>query len=939
MTANLLAGARTDGLSPFGQRGVFPLALLSLLAFCGAAAGRARLYVSPGGSESNPGTRAEPLASMTAARDAIRRRKKDGGLEEPVTVVIAGGTYRLTEPLRFTPQDSGTEQTPITYRAAEGEEPVISGGMIIGGWEKNGKLWRTTVPQVAKGQLYFRQLFVGGRRAIRARTPNEFYLRTAGPLKPLGNRRKARGDPSTKKGFRFREGDLKRWDNLEDVTVELYHSWTTSLHWIDELDMKARTVRFTNRSDWPVGYWERFERYRVENYRKALDMPGEWFLDRESGTLLYWPRKEETMNETQVVAPVVHDLMVLDGRPEQGEFITHLTFRGLTFQHEDWRFEKERKVDGQAHAWKMAAAIKAYGLHHSELRSCEIAHVGTHAVWLAKGCRDNRISRCHIHDCGGGGVYIGPPGKVGYMPPNGRVATAGNVVENSFIHHTSRVLGGSIPIWVGSSARNELRHNEISDFDYTGISVGWCWSRKKKIFQQNNTVEYNHIHHNVGDILSDNGGIYVLGHSPGSVIRRNVVHHIRHYPYINWSRGIYLDGHSSAYTVEQNVAYDIMGNGANVKGHPHTVRDNIFAFCKRSGIRVRPRAPAKQVDAERHTIKRNILVQREGLMINGESHPDHYASIDRNLYWTVGEREPRFNDWSGRHLEKVPKTGEVSFEKWRMTGRDEHSLVANPNFADLQARALRLKRGSPAEKIGFRSFDHGKAGLQGPKEWTRMPESIEREPHEFAPPPPRPPREYDFEKYDDGELPAVDGKLTENENCRLRVTDRVAAGGEKSLLFRDGPAKHRWYPHWAIRFEQRGESGRVKLSFDLRNDDQTPASVDVEFRDWSGSDWHRGPMLRIKPDGRVISAGKPVARLEPGVWTHVEMAFAFGPDAPDTYTLRLTPKGEETQTLEGLPFWEEQFAVCTWFGFSSQDDEKAAYYVDNFSLNLRSENE
>ena len=892
------------------------------------ALGDIHFHVSPDGEDDNPGTRQKPFATVTRARNAIRKLKDEGELDEAVQVVLRGGTYRLREPLTFTPADSGTQHAPITYRAADGQQPVLSGGMRITGWKKDGRMWRTKVPEVAQGDLYFRQLFVNGKRAPRARTPNEFYLRTAGPIKPLADRRKARREPSTKRGFRFREGDIKRWENLEDVTIELYHSWTTSLHWIEELDLQKRIVRFTNQSNWPVGYWETFERYRIGNYLEALDSPGEWYLDRDDGTLYYWPREGEHMQRAEVVAPVLTDLVIFEGDPEEGRFIEHLTFQGLSFQHHDWQFGKDQTVDGQAHARRRIAAIEAEGLRDSTFRDCEVAHVGTHAFWLDKGCQDNRIERCHIHDTGGGGIYVGEPNKVGYMPENDRLKVERNVLENNFIHHTGLRLGGSIGIWIGSSSFNKIRHNEISDFDYTGISVGWCWNPKKDIFQRGNVIEYNHIHHNVGDILSDNGGIYALGYSPGSVMRGNVIHHIRHYPHINTSNGLYLDAATSHYTLENNLVHDIMGQGVLTKGEHNHIRNNILAFCEENGI-----WRLSNHDNEKITVERNIIAQREGMMISGYCHPEHFADIDRNLYWAAGDHRPIFDDWSGRIVKEVPRTGEMGFEEWQQLGQDTHSVVANPEFAAAGGRDFRLREDSPAGKVGFEEFDFTKAGLYGDEQWTSMPDRIDREPHEFAPPPPKQPINYGFEGYEPGGTPLVRGRLNQAKNCSIAVSDEAAATGERSLKFTDGQAQQSWLPHWSIRLDG-PEGGRVKFSSDIMNSKSQPARFSFEFRDWSGSSYHSGPTLWFDRDGTVRVGPRQVGTFQPDTWYHVEIEFDYGAGADKTFTLRIGEHGGKIKTIKDLPFESEQFTTCTWFGITSLENKKASYYVDNVKLNM-----
>jgi len=777
------------GSSSAAARRLFAFAAAAALMLCPGAApavtpaepaqGEIAYHVAVDGSDQNPGSEAEPFRSVNRAQETVRRVLKEKPAKA-VTVIVHPGTYPLEEPLKFTPADSGTAEAPVTYRAAEGGKVILSGGIRIEGWEKDGKLWRVHIDEVQGGKLYFHQLFVNGRRARPAATPNRFYLRTAGPIEPLGDRQEARRDPSKKRGFRFREGDFEPWDNRDDVIVELYHSWTTSLHWIEDLDLQRRIVRFTNHSHWPVGYWEKFERYRIHNCFEALNSPGEWYLDRKTGTLYYWPLPGEDMEEAEVIAPRLTDLVCFEGSPAEGRFVRHLRLEGLSFQHEDWDFDRKSTVDGQAHARQQNAAITAFGLRDSAMERCEIAHVGAHAIRLDEGCQDNRIVQCHVHDCGGGGIYVGPDAQVCYTPPTDDLKVRGNLIENNFIHHTSHVLGGSIGIWVGSSSLNRIRHNEISDFDYTGISVGWCWGRRTDIFQRGNLIEYNHVHHNVGDILSDNGGIYVLGYSPGSVIRGNVIHHIRHYPYINDSRGIYLDGNTSEYLVENNLVHHIDSFGVTLKGQHNVVRNNVFACCGDSGFNRLFKSHARDYEYDQSTLERNIVFQREGAMTSGYYAP-RWTNIDRNLYWsTQGNDAVRFNDWSRRILKDVAKVENVSFAEWRELGRDQNSVVADPRFVDRDAGNFQLAENSPAAEIGFEPFDYGRAGLYGDPQWTGLPEQIEREPLQYAPPPPSGfPLDYGFEDYEPGEMPIVVGRLMESESARIRVTDRVAAEGQE----------------------------------------------------------------------------------------------------------------------------------------------------------------
>jgi hypothetical protein len=258
---------------------------------------KADFYVSPSGRDAWSGTCPEPLPDAsdgpfaTLARAQKAARKLRAAADRPVTVLVRGGDYPLSKPITFTRADSGTAEAPVTYAAYGDERPVFSGGRAIGGraiggWtEGKDGLWTADIPDVKAGQWAFNQLFVNGRRAIRARHPNEGYLRTAGLPPGVDDPHAQPRNKATCGVMSFHPGDLKRFRNLEDVNIMLYHAWTASLHWIDKLDLGRHTATFTARAGWPLGTWEPEQRYVIENCLEALDMPGEWYLDRKQGRL------------------------------------------------------------------------------------------------------------------------------------------------------------------------------------------------------------------------------------------------------------------------------------------------------------------------------------------------------------------------------------------------------------------------------------------------------------------------------------------------------------------------------------------------------------------------------------------------------------------------------------------------------------------------------
>jgi hypothetical protein len=184
-----------------------------------------------------------------------------------------------------------------------------------------------------------------------------------------------------------------------------YHSWATGVHRVAGVDPKTNVVVTTGPGRWPFFYWGASQRYHIEGFRAALDEPGEWHLDRD-GTLFYKPRPGEDMSNAEVIAPVAEAFLRFLGDPALGTYVEHLTFRGLRFRYGQYVLPPQGHCDGQAAA-SIEGAVQGHGTRHVALEDCEIAHVGTYAVWFWRGCRDCRVERCYLHDMGAGGVRIG----------------------------------------------------------------------------------------------------------------------------------------------------------------------------------------------------------------------------------------------------------------------------------------------------------------------------------------------------------------------------------------------------------------------------------------------------------------------------------------------------------------------------------------------------
>lgn len=865
-------------------------------------------YVATTGRDTWSGTLAAPnaagtdgpFATITAAQKAVRQAVER---KQPVTVQIRGGRYTLTRPLRFTSLDGGTPEAPVTYEAFPGEKPVFSGGQPVTGWNKgDGELWVADLPEVKAGQWYFNQLFVKGERRTRARTPNEGYLRIAGTLEPLGDREAARRNPATKQGFRYTPGDLAAWKNPDDVTIVLYHAWTASLQWIKELDDKEHTARFTAPCGWPVGWWEASQRYHVENYFEALDSPGEWYLDRAEGRLYYWPLPGEDMTKVEAMAPRLQHLVEIVGDAYAGLPVENLTLRGLSFQHADWLHDRNRPADGQA-AIHRSAAVVASGARNCLLDDCEIAHVGEYAVILGEGCKNNKIVHCHLHDMGGGGVRVGETN----LWPEPERQTDHNVVDNCFIHDGGNVFRAGIGVWVGRSSYNTVSHNEICDFNYSGCSVGWSWGYAASS-ANHNLFEYNHIHDVGKAVLSDLGGIYSLGVSPGTVERFNLVHDCYSYSYGGW--GLYTDEGSSDILLENNVVYNTRSGGFHQHyGQRNLIRNNVFAFAMEDNIK------SSRSDLPNSlTFEQNLVLTNNGIPLGGRLEKPNFT-LRSNLYWDYEGNEP---DFYGQSL-----------KQWQALGKDEGSIIADPLCVDPARYDFRLREGSPALKLGFKSIDISTAGLYGSPEWVDAPKKIVRKPVVIPQAEPQKVAD-DFEDTAVGQLPGVAKVSGETNGASIRVSDETAASGKHSLKFTDAPGlAHNWQPHMV--YSPRQHKGVARLEFSVRR--EKGAILWQEWRD-AASPYRVGPSLRIDENGALRAGSKVLTTLPLGQWIKLQVICGLGKDCTGDYQVTVTVPGQAPQTFEKLPLGSAQFRWLDWLGFVSEATETTVFYLDDLKLEV-----
>lgn len=678
-----------------------------------------QLYVATDGNDNwsghLPAPNAEgtdgPLLTLNSARERVRALKEGGQLDGVMTVSIRGGVYPLEETLVFTAADSG----PISYVAYPGETPILDGGTRISEWEiseVNGKCcWIAEIPAVKSGKWNFLSLFVNGNRRQRPRLPKEGFYRIAD-----SEGRSFRQGSNT---FHCSPGDIMPWRNLTDAEVVVLHLWVDEHMPIASFDaatnilISTRTSIFGLLEDWR----ELFARYYVENIFEALSEAGEWYLDRPSGKLYYLPMPGEEPETAEVYAPHLTQLLKLAGKPEEGQYVDYLRFEGITFRHTE-AIRPPGKDDpytslGYSDAIDYASAPQAAnhvpgalsfeGARYCTLAECTLEHLGWYALALEHGSTGNRIIGNTIADIGAGGLRIS--GTDAHAPENCR--TGRNHITDNHIHHIGRVFHQATGIFCKHTFANLVAQNHIHDGYYSGISCGWVWGYADSVSKDNHFIK-NHIHHLGFGWLSDMGGIYTLGVSPGTVLRGNLIHDVLRASYGGWA--IYLDEGSSHIVVENNICYNTTSESFHTHyGRENIVRNNIFAFAS-DGLVALNRAEGHQA----FTFERNLLITHGSPLYSGGYAcrlDDPHFNADLNLLWQTDGAEPISRNAGGEGTD-TPDAGRLTLAQMQALGYDRHSLVADPKCADLEARDFTLAADSPAFTLGFKAIDMSDVGVR-----------------------------------------------------------------------------------------------------------------------------------------------------------------------------------------------------------------------------------
>lgn len=564
----------------------------------------AEIWVSPNGSDLNPGTAVQPKASVQAALREARelRRLNDASVENGIIINMYGGVYTLQEPVFLRLEDAGTEESPTTVKAVSGENPILSGGVQVTGWKKAGQeiqglpastlnqVWVADAPCVGGNLLEFRQLWVNGVKAVRARDANDENLpRITSWDKQTGKM----GIPAAWLERFITSNGFKQPESMELV---IHQMWAIANLRIKNMEKKGDEVLFTFQQPeariqaehpWPTPMIADSVRspFYLCNAIEFLDQPGEWYLDTETQKLYYWPEKGEDLKNASVVVPYLETLVEMAGTLDSP--VSHITFDGITFAYTTWMRpstnghvplqagmflldayklrppgvpgNQSKGLENQAWIGRPPAAVQLRGVNNTRFENCRFEHLGSCGIDYISGTNSDIIRGCVFRDIAGNGIQAGrfsDPGvetHLAYNPADQREICTGLNISNNYITDVTNEDWGCVGIAAGYVRGINIEHNEISEVSYTGISLGWGWTKTVNCMSDNR-VYANYIHH-YAKHMYDVAGIYTLSAQPGTCITENVVDSIYHPAYVHnpnhWFY-LYTDEGSSFITMKDN---------------------------------------------------------------------------------------------------------------------------------------------------------------------------------------------------------------------------------------------------------------------------------------------------------------------------------------------------------------------------------------------------
>ena len=700
-----------------------------------------------------------PIKTLEDARLKVRELKKQRP-DQPFEVLIKGGVYPLHKTVVFGLEDSGKDGAAIVYKAAPGESPVFTGGVPITGWKQlssdptgvsekaKGKLWAAPIPKGFDKDWSIKSLYDGDTLLRRAKSKGFKYAKFDKENdynrqgKKLTSTLEYEGAPVAPfdRTIHYQDDHIKDWKNPSDIELILKdRPWLANVIALDRIDTEKKIAHLA--VDPTYQAINPRNRYWVENAIEYLDEPGEWVVNTQEGMIYMWPEKDmDTMN---VVAPYLSEFIRIEGS-EDGPFVSHLHFEGLTFTH-GVRDILQPDDKGLQHDWEMYdkpnAVIRFRFAEDCGVGSCTIKSSSGTGIRLDLHCQRIRVTSNHLHHLGGGGIVLS-----GYGPGTKDV-NKNNVVHDNYVHHIGELLLHSAAIFIAQSGHNEITHNTISDVPYNGMVISGCrphefhlvkripfrrawvssirfeecepYIKKAQAAEYKNRLSHFlpllHARNNkiiMNDIsrtllkLHDGNAIYFSAMGVDNWVERNYLHQNH-----DTAGALRLDDNPSFTIIRENVITQ-SEHGFGLKGPADLVNNFVFTETFLRGRSL----PGWLGGTKQVKPKRNIFMPPASSKATSGLYLTDKRATNRPFYENLPLTENSIYFTENKSKAYRPKT---KLGSDLVTGKRAEAkkgavklLYTDPQFdqAAMKKGIFRFEKGSPAEKLGIKPIDLSEIG-------------------------------------------------------------------------------------------------------------------------------------------------------------------------------------------------------------------------------------
>ncbi len=728
----------------------FPLVLLA------ATASATEFYVAPDGNDANPGTQSAPFASLNAARDAARAAKREGS--EAATVFLRGGDYFLERTFELNERDSGSEQQPTVYRAFEDETVRISGGRVIApsafapvtdadvlrripeeahGHVVQADLKALGITNYGEHKQYGHalpvvpaplELFFNDDVMPLAHYPNSGSIPIGKVIDP-GSVPRVRDYVNIRGGtFEYTDDRHARWAGVDDVWLQgtFHYGFADDKIKVEWIHPDTRQVKLATPHMYGLASGRPFQSYVALNLLEELDSPGEWYLDRKTGMLYFWPPSD--------IASARITVSILEAPMVAMEGVSHVTLEGLTFETARGMGIYIERGEGNLVAGCTLRNLGTMGVFmgqgarqtfphitHDDYEGVPVSreignlqgHIYKYTTWDRKAGSKHGVAGCDVYNTGCGGIYLSGGSKKDLVPGN-------SFVDNCRIHDYQR---RNKFLWAGvnvDGCGNRVSHCEIYNTDFQGIYA----------HGNDHVYEYNYIHDVALD--SDDTSAWYLGRDPsdrGNVIRYNFFHHVGRSD--RMVMGVYCDDATCGVTVYSNVFYKTATHGSvfSNAGHDIVVRNNIFVETQGPAVWLNSwwRMDTSEIDEffGANGIYRRRLT--ELLDIKKPPYSERYPELSDWMDPTGDGRSyvgmlPRRNVMECNVVVKCPGALRMDGEGAQFDQRDTFETNEDPGFVDATKLNFQLREDSPvfAKLPGFKKIPFEQIGLYRDKYRNRL---------------------------------------------------------------------------------------------------------------------------------------------------------------------------------------------------------------------------